>query len=606
MKKASIICLIMAMVMMISVNSLFAGPGNLGQLPNPPNNPQIEVTPDYLLEGELAVTVTADGKEATVEFETVVPTPAVLVHYGPYMPDADLQLARYRRTADEEGGPPEGATSHSVTLNLSKFKSAKYNPGNLPGTMCYRVEIYNPEWLTTCFYDGRFEYSDSGQKVAITEGPFVDQITPNSVIISWDTDSASTGTVVVAENPCTDGLVDIHHEVEVKDLVPGTTYEYYVEADGTTSLIYSFKTPKRFQKRFEFACMSDCREGVGGGERVFNGVNFKSLSGFLMDAYRKGADFILFGGDLVNAYTTNTDDYRMQLKSWKDAGEIVGHYIPIYEAMGNHEIVMDVYEDGSKYGINFDKDNKSEEIFAQEFVNPENGPEPEIEGAPTYQENVYYFDYGNSRFIAFNTNYWWSSHPEDFGGNLEGYVMDGQLEWIKNVLNDAKRKPLVRHIFMFAHEPAFPNGGHVQDAQWYNGGDPAKNQDHAGDPLDRRYVPQRRDELWEAISKNGKVRAVIFGDEHAYNRMPVDDGLTYTDPVTGETIDPDFPNPVCQIISGGAGAPYYAQDTTVPWADNVKVYSTQKHYCLFEVIGPKVKLKVYTDTGQLIDSCSLK
>ncbi|OEU83506.1 MAG: hypothetical protein BA865_09025 [Desulfobacterales bacterium S5133MH4] len=606
MKKASIFFLTVAMVMMTSVSPLFAGPGNLGQLPNPLPYPQIEVTPDFLLEDEPAVTVTSDGKEATIEFKTVVPTPAVLVHYGPYMPDADLRLARYRRTAKEEGVPPEGSASHSVDLNLSKFESTKYNPGNLPGTMCYRVEIYNPEWLTTCFYDRRFEYSNSGQEVAITQGPFVDQITPNSVIISWNTDCVSTGNIVIGGNPYTDGLTDTHHEVKITDLAPGTTYDYYVKANGTTSPTFSFKTPRRFQTRFKFACMSDCREGVGGGERVFNGVNYKNLSGFFMDAYRKGAHFILFGGDLVNGYTTNTDDYRMQLKSWKDAAEIVGHYTPIYETMGNHEIVMDVYDDGSKYGVDFDKDNKSEEIFAQEFVNPNNGPEPEIDGSPTYKENVYYFDYGNSRFIAFNTNYWWSSHPEDFGGNLEGYVMDRQLEWIENVLDDAQRNPLVRHIFMFAHEPAFPNGGHVQDAQWYNGGDPAKNQDHAGNPLDRRFVPQRRDELWKAISKNGKVRAVIFGDEHAYNRMLVDDGLTYVDPVTKETIDPDFPNPVWQIISGGAGAPYYAQDTTVPWTQSVKTYSTQKHYCLFEVIGPRVTLMVYSDTGQLIDRCWLK
>jgi hypothetical protein len=96
--------------------------------------------------------------------------------------------------------------------------------------------------------------------------------------------------------------------------------------------------------------------------------------------------------------------------------------------------------------------------------------------------------------------------------------MDNQLEWIKDVLDDTKNNPSIEHVFMFAHEPAFPNGGHLQDAQWYSGGDSAENEDYVGNPLDRAYVVERRDELWEAISQNGKVVAVFFGDEHNYNR----------------------------------------------------------------------------------------
>lgn len=87
--------------------------------------------------------------------------------------------------------------------------------------------------------------------------------------------------------------------------------------------------------------MSDCREGVGGGERGFAGVNYHKLSHFMIDAYNNGADVILFGGDLINGYTTSMDDYRMQLKAWKDATEQIGCYIPIYEGMGNHEALMD-------------------------------------------------------------------------------------------------------------------------------------------------------------------------------------------------------------------------------------------------------------------------
>jgi hypothetical protein len=132
--------------------------------------------------------------------------------------------------------------------------------------------------------------------------------------------------------------------------------------------------------------------------------------------------------------------------------------MPIYEAVGNHEALMDVYEDGSTYGICFDKPdgtntntdtdtdtdntntdagtdtstsigNSAEAVFAEEFVNPRDSfPQPENDSSPSYTENAYYFDYANSRFIVLNTNYWYSSHPVDYGGNLEGYVMDNQLQ----------------------------------------------------------------------------------------------------------------------------------------------------------------------------------
>ena len=235
-------------------------------------------------------------------------------------------------------------------------------------------------------------------------------------------------------------------------------------------------------------------------------------------------------------------------------------------------------------------------------MNPANSfPAPENTTAPSYVENVYYFDYGNTRVIAFNTNYWWCNYPEDFGGSLEGYVMDNQLEWIEDVLADAKNDSSVEHVFMFAHEPAFPNGGHPQDAQWYNGGDPSKNKDYNGSSLDRTYVVERRDALWETISQNGKVVAVFFGDEHNYHRTLI----TNETPVHLDgSRNPNFTNPVWQIVSGGAGAPFYAQQEA-SWSSDVKCFYPSKHYCMVSVDGDKVSLKAISDSGEIVDECVL-
>ena len=589
-----------------------AQPGNLGHNPAYPELPQKEVTPDYLLVDGVDVTVDAVAKEATLQFDTRIATPKAVVYYGLFVPQQEIKVPQYRRYAREELVGEN--TAHSVSkINIGKFESSRYDICNFEkdgGVICYRIELYNPEKATSVFYDGRFRVDGDYNIVpCVTEGPFVDLVTTDSAVISWETDAPTTAAVETDSKSYTDDVSNTHHEIAISGLAPNTEYKYDVLVDGVKDIkTYQFKTaPSPASTKFEFALMSDSRAGVGGGERSFAGVNYHKLSRFMTDAYNNGADVILFGGDLVNGYTTSLEDYRMQLKAWKDATEQIGCYIPIYEGMGNHEAVMDAYDDGSKYGIEFDKqdadgDKSAETIFAEEFVNPANSfPDPENTNAPSYEENVYYFDYGNTRFIAFNTNYWWCNYPEDFGGNLEGYVMDNQLEWIRNVLDDTKNIPSIEHVFMFAHEPAFPNGGHLHDAQWYNGGDSAENEDYEGNPLDRAYVVERRDELWEAISQNGKVVAVFFGDEHNYNRMCID---SETPVHLDGSANANFTNSVWQIISGGAGAPFYAQQET-PWSGDVECFYPSKHYCMVSVDGDKVSLKTISDSGEIVDECVL-
>lgn len=598
---------ILAMVLLIS--PVYAQAGNLGHDPMYPKLSQKDATPDYLLVGEVDVTVDTGAKEATLQFDTLLATPGAKVYYGLYVPEQEIRVPQYRRSTTEDLAGE--STSHSATIDIGKFEGARYDICNFAddgGEICYRIELYNPEVASSVLYDGRFRVDgDYNLMPCIIEGPFVDLVATDSAVVSWKTDVATSAAVEVGGGSYTDSIPDTSHEIAITGLSRGTEYWYDVLVDGANYATYHFATEPA-SPEFEFAVMSDSRAGVGGGERSFAGVNYHKLARFTIDAYRNGADFIVFSGDLVNGYTTSMDDYHRQLGAWKDATEQVGCYIPIYEVMGNHEALLDVYDGGSSYDIEFDKrddgTNKSAEtIFAEAFVNPAGGyPDPENTTAPSYAENVYYFDYGNARVIAFNTNYWWCSHPEDFGGNLEGYVMDNQLAWIKDVLDDARDDLAIEHIFMFAHEPAFPNGGHLHDAQWYNGGGSSGNEDYYGNPLNRTYVIERRDALWEAISQNGKVVAVLFGDEHNYNRMRLDDETpVYLD---GST-NPNFTNPVWQIITGGAGAPFYAQQDT-PWAGDVERFYPSKHYCLLSVDGGKVSIKAISDSGELVDECVLR
>jgi hypothetical protein len=66
-------------------------------------------------------------------------------------------------------------------------------------------------------------------------------------------------------------------------------------------------------------------------------------------------------------------------------------------------------------------------------------------------------------------------------------------------------------------------------------------------------------------------------------------------------VNPNYGHPVWQITSGGAGAPFYGQDTSVPWVNQVKAFTSIPHYCLVSVHGDRVELEVWTRSGQLVE-----
>jgi hypothetical protein len=593
-----ILIILTAVIVFAPAPSFSSGRGRVGQAPNYPTQfPLIEDT-KLVMVGEPVVTLTGEQK-AIISFKTAMPCPATRIYVGIFEPDQQLPLPRYRHLSKED--LKEYSTQHQVTIDLKRLMRKSVDVSGLKekggGIVAYRIEIYNPNKATACFYDRRFAFRDISIVPTIIEGPFVDMISETSAMISWDTDLPVSGSVHIDGRviPAGNNTPTTHFEVDVTNLEPGKVYPYHAEisadAFATSSRDYSFRTPERDATSFTFAVMGDCRQGIGGGERDFGGVNLKTLRKFLIDTYHDDSDFIIITGDLVDGYTTSVLDFRMQLKSFKNACEPVGHYLTIYEVMGNHDVVVDKYDDGSKWSIRFDKqgDVSSEAIFADVFVNPTNGPMPRVTGAPTYKENVYYFDYGNSRFVVMNNNYWWADRPEDLGGNLEGYVLDDQFEWLKKIFTETAANPSVQHLFLAAQEPMFPNSGHTKDAMWYHGGDPDKNWGH-----DRTYVVERRDEIWQAFVETGKAVAGFFGDEHGYCRMLV-----------SPDYDSRFAHEAWHIVSAGAGAPYYAQSKDVPWTNWVKAFSTQLNYALIKVYGQRVSLEARNFTGEIIDEAVL-
>ena len=606
----------------------------------------IDYREDMLLAKEPVITG-FEGTSAVVAFETLIDTPPAVAYYGVPHTEGNLTTPRYRKVA-KGTHIEDDKKRHQIKMDISKLEDVHYDTGliaNNGGVIVYRIEIFDSRVQTTRAYDRRLRYKRDGEPktgtytslVTLTEGPFIDLVTHDSAIISWETDTPTEGRVLSDNREFLSLDPSVRHEVRLTKLKPNTVYSYQVNY-GIYTPPYTFKTAPAQGTRtsFKFGFMSDSRAGVGGGERAQNGVNAKDLGRFAIELYNKKADFVCFGGDLINGYTSDVQDFESQLETWKRTIQPVGANIPFYESIGNHEQVGKYFKveaphlKQDEYYIQFTGTvgaESAEAIFAKEFVNPRGSryglglPKPETKGrrdmggedvGPSYDENVYSFTYSRIHFISLNSNYWSTGYRnlsafgqksqdktavnlalKHLGGNREGYVMPNQMEWLEKELDAAQKDMNVDWVFIILHEPPFPNGGHVKDAMYWGTPGSGELGGYNDKNLPMGDVIDMRNRFWKIVSSKSKVLGVLCGDEHNYSRTLID-----------STINPEFEFPVWQIISGGCGAPYYVQDKSVPWVNKVKAFTIDKHFCLFSVDGTTIGLEVYNDSNQKLDSIS--
>ena len=425
---------------------------------------------------------------------------------------------------------------------------------------------------------------------ALVEGPFVDAVTDSSAIISCEFDLPVTGKLMIGPRPMTFefAAAEGHAEIAVRGLKADSPCTYQViwtdASDRFISPEYTFCTaPKRGSNRsFRFAVFCDSRGAYGGGETYVEGVNQATLKALLNIAYAQKASFILFPGDLISGSTSSPVEVERQFQSWKRAASAVGSRVPIYEGVGNHDQPSLWLAGGSSQDyLARPGPEVGEVLFARHFVNPTNGPDPVETDFPPYKENVYSFDWGSAHFTMLNNNYFQKGSGEkvaDMAGQLQGAMRQEQLDWLEQDLQSARDRGQ-KQLFVLAHEPAFPNGGHVKDGMWWNG--------------KRAEIIAIRDHFWRILCRY-QVTAAFFGDEHNYSRTLID-----------STVNSAFDCPVWQIISGGAGAPFYSRDSSVPWADAVKAFYPLPHLCLLDMNGEDVWLTVLSEHGTVIERVNL-
>jgi hypothetical protein len=545
---------------------------------------------------------------AAVRFETRVPIAGAGVYFGGVMPEDPLGQARYRRRAQGDVGNGQ-VGAHRVDFPVPALLRPVYDvPGILEagrGHVPWRLEILDAATASARVHEGRLmfrcEPSCEGkgarfvQLPSVDLGPFVDDVTPDAATVSWTTDAATRGVALVYGS----GLAQVRqvvseaagtrHEVRLGGLEADTRYRYEVlsvDRRGEWSLLRggTFRTAPTVGDdagAFTFAFLSDSRSGHGGPDERYGGTNRTALHQLLTQALRHEPRFVLFVGDLVDGYVTEPEVFRYELTMWQRAVQPFAAHVPFYEAMGNHEALLHAWEPGWVVGRS--GDTSAEAVFAEQLVTPDNAPEAPA-GAPPYLGNTYSFDWGPVHVAVINSNYFVRSHahradhPAGSTGQREGWVDDTTLAWLERDLSAARSRGQ-RHLLVATHEPGFPNGGHVGDGMYWDGKFPE--------------VLERRDALFRLMARHG-VAAVIHGDEHNYSRTRVDAGLV-----------PGLERPLWQIVSGGAGAPYYAQDRTVPWAGNVERFDARQHVGVVRVSGERAEVVVMDSSGLEVDRFEL-
>jgi hypothetical protein len=472
-------------------------------------------------------------------------------------------------------------------------------------------------------YDGKIRLKGIGPfevDISIVEGPFINLVTHNSAVVSFETNVAITCEVVTGGRSFSEVRPSTHHEIRLTRLEPNREYEYTV-LYGPFHDTYSFRTAPEPGSRlpFTFAYASDGRANNGGGERDLWGVNAYMLKKIAVLCNSRDVRFFQFTGDLIDGYSIEIDDIELQYANWKRTVEPFACYFPFVASFGNHESLMHYFK-GEKKGVAIDMfpfaTESSEAIFARNFVNPKNGPrsedgsaydpDPDAIDFPSYAENAFFYTYDNVAMISLNSNYWYAPsvvRTPAIGGNPHGYIMDNQLEWLAQVLDKLEADANIDHVFVTCHTPFLPNGGHVKDDMWYSGNNEPRPW-VAGQPVEKGII-ERRDQLLDLMMNHStKVKATLTGDEHNYSLIRVSEQLNlYPKDWDGPKLT-QF-RPFWHINNGAAGAPYYGKEAT-PWMEHLEAFSTQNAVVFFHLDGKEVRVEVLNpDTMEPIDEFEL-
>jgi hypothetical protein len=232
---------------------------------------------------------------------------------------------------------------------------------------------------------------------ALIHGPYLQSVTPSSIIVVWDTDEASTGEVAYGETAdyatrLADPVPGTRHAVTLVGLRPYTTYHYRLESNGwPLTEDFTFRTAAdASQPSFTFAVYGDTRTGHDRHRTVVDRL------------LALAPDIALHTGDLVTSGSSASD-----WETFLSIEHPLMARLAIFPTLGNHE-----------------QDNP---FYFDLFYLPGS-------------ERWYTFDYGPARFVCLQID-----GIASFGRSSEQYT------WLETTLA-ANTQPW---LFVYFHVPPY-------------------------------------------------------------------------------------------------------------------------------------------------------
>lgn len=365
-----------------------------------------------------------------------------------------------------------------------------------------------------------------------------------------------------------------HHSATLRQLAPGTKYQYRIVCDGVTSTIRTFSTPAKNLKDATFLVLADMGYGEY-GEAVATRAR--------MEALKSSADVVVHAGDL--SYSDDSFDhadkcvlefcYEAVYDDYMEWMENITDNKPYMVAVGNHEsechapacLVAPYIADSLR---NFTAYNARWAM-----------PSAESGGV---QSMWYSFDYASVHFVVINTETDFPGAPEEnygdsgpiIGLKAGHFASDGAYaKWLEADLAKASQNRKERPwIVAVGHRPWF----HMDGKQ----ADPAVQKAHAA--------------LFEKYS----VDLYLAGHLHSYQRLL---------PINGNTATP-------VIITGGAGCDEFASDRLLTGtfdANGTNAHWDYRYYNSGTQVGTLkasptslIWNAIASSSGEIIDTVTLK
>jgi hypothetical protein len=411
-----------------------------------------------------------------------------------------------------------------------------------------------------------FFVAGSAQAQNLQRKPYLQTLTPSSVIVVWTTDVSSESLVRYGSSPTTldqsaTATAGTQHEVKIAGLAPNTRYYYSVGTAGKTlaggdaeHFFVTAPTPGT-KKKFRSWIVGDSGTGNANQMDARNAMYAHVGAYYRPHIYLHLGDMAYSDGTYVEFTTRFFAPYETLLRN-----------TVIWPTLGNHE------------GHSSDSQTQTGPYYVS-YVLPKEG---EAGGLKSGTEAYYSFDYANVHFIVLDSH----DSPRTPTGAM--------MTWMKADLAATTQDWVVA----FWHHPPYTKGSHNSDTE--------------------SALIQMR-EYGLPILEAGGVDLVLAGHSHIYERSYLVDGA-YNTPTTAsgkikDTGDgkPDGTGPYKKLVGQNAhdGAVYvvagHGGAGISSTGEHPLMYFSEKIHgsCLMDVQDNRLSMINVRKDGQITDKFTI-